>query len=334
MDFQLSEDQEALQEGIRSFCEGRFPVERFGELEERDAFDASLWAELAEMGVFGLRVPSEEGGVGLGAADAVLVFAELGRRLLPGPIFWSHLAAGLVEGAATGQVVVGGLDRMGKSAGPVLVTHYKSLDSLLVLRPEGVDLIEAGALDGRAISEPLDPLTPVHHVESLPEGERVGGPELASRLRLEGAALAAAQLLGIAEVTTELALAYAKEREQFGRPIGSFQAVKHILADMFVRQEVARATVYAAGATIDQPDVGDLERAVSAAKIVAGEAALKNSRACIQVYGGMGYTWEVPAHYYLKRAWVLGSVFGNLEEHEERVAHRFATQPSTAAPAA
>jgi alkylation response protein AidB-like acyl-CoA dehydrogenase len=121
-------------------------------------------------------------------------------------------------------------------------------------------------------------------------------------------------------------VAYAKEREQFNRPIGSFQAVKHILADMFVRQEVARASVYAAGATVDQPDVGDLERAVSSAKITAGEAGLKNSRACIQVYGGMGYTWEVPAHYYLKRTWVLSTVFGNLEEHEERVARHFAAQ--------
>jgi alkylation response protein AidB-like acyl-CoA dehydrogenase len=95
---------------------------------------------------------------------------------------------------------------------------------------------------------------------------------------------------------------------------------------MFVRQEVARAAVYAAGATLDDPGVGDLDRAVSGAKLVAGEAALRNARTCIQVYGGMGYTWEMPPHYYLKRAWVLANVFGTGDEHEERVLERVAAE--------
>ena len=141
-------------------------------------------------------------------------------------------------------------------------------------------------------------------------------------MRLAGAALVSAQLLGIAEASHELAVEYAKGREQFGRAIGSFQAVKHILADMFVRLEVARAAVYAAGATLDDPGVGDVARAVASAKLVAGEAALRNARACIQVHGGMGYTWEVPAHYYLKRSWVLASVFGGGDEHAEDLARR------------
>ena len=143
---------------------------------------------------------------------------------------------------------------------------------------------------------------------------------LARQIQLEGAALVAAQMLGIAESTLELATEYAKRREQFGRPIGSFQAIKHMLADMFVRQEAARAAVYAAGATLDDPVVGDVARAVASAKIVAGEAAMKNARACIQVHGGMGYTWEIPAHYYLKRAWVGENAFGDADEHADRVA--------------
>jgi alkylation response protein AidB-like acyl-CoA dehydrogenase len=96
---------------------------------------------------------------------------------------------------------------------------------------------------------------------------------------------------------------------------------------MFVRQEVARAAVYAAGATLDDPAVGDLDRAVSSAKITAGEGALRNARSCIQIFGGMGFTWEMPPHYYLKRAWVLASVFGTAEEHEERMAERVAGLP-------
>jgi alkylation response protein AidB-like acyl-CoA dehydrogenase len=321
VDFQLTEDQEALRDGIRSFCDGRVSIDQLRELE-KEGFDRGLWGELAEMGVFSLRLPESDGGVGLGMADAVLVFAELGRRLVPGPVVWSHLAAPLVEGAASGDAVVGGLDRMRSDSGPILVEHLEHLDALLVLRPDGVFRIDPKSLAGKPIATPLDPYTPVHVVASLPEGERVGDAALASRLRIEGAVLASGMLLGITEMTQELAVDYAKKREQFNRPIGGFQAIKHILADCFVRQEVARAAVYAAGATIDQPDVGSVERAASAAKLNAGEAAMKNARACIQVHGGMGYTWEVPAHFYLKRVWVLENVFGSVEEHAEAIADR------------
>jgi alkylation response protein AidB-like acyl-CoA dehydrogenase len=119
--------------------------------------------------------------------------------------------------------------------------------------------------------------------------------------------------VGIAEATLELAVSYSKTREQFWRPIASFQALKHIMADMLVRKEVARAAVYAAGATFDDPSVGDFTRAVRSARLTASEAAVKNARACIQVHGGMGYTWEAAPHYYLKRTLVLDSMFGQIE---------------------
>ena len=318
MDFQLSEDQEALRAGIRDFCDGRIPADALRSLE-KGPVDRALWRELAEMGVFALRQGEDAGGVGLGFADAVLVFAELGRSAAPGPLVWTHLAAEFVEGAGSGECVVGGLDRWDPS-GPVMVEYLEGLDLLLVLRRDGVFRLDPGSLRGSAIETPLDPLTPVHHVESLPEGEPLGDAALAARLRLAGAALTAGQLFGVAERTQELATAYAGRREQFDRPIGSFQAIKHILADCYTRQEIARAAVYAAGATLDDPAVGDVARAVSTAKLMAGEAAMKNSRACIQVHGGMGYTWEVPAHYYMKRCWVLENVFGSVEEHAERLA--------------
>jgi alkylation response protein AidB-like acyl-CoA dehydrogenase len=321
MDFRLTEDQLALQQGVRDFCDGRVPLEQLAELEQKQAFDKGLWSELAEMGVFSLRLPEEQDGVGLGNADAVLVFAELGRRLVPGPTLWSHLAAGLVDGAASGEIVVGGLDAA--SAGePALIEHFEHLDALLVLREDGVYRVAPGNVQVEPIQVPLDPLTPLHHALQVPTGEQVADAERAQMLRREGAVFAAAQMLGIAESTLQLANDYAKTRQQFDRPIAGFQAIKHILSDCFVRQEVARAAVYAAGATLDDPEVGDLDRAVSAAKLMAGVGALRNSRACIQVHGGMGYTWEVPAHYYLKRTWVLETLFGSSEEHEERIADR------------
>jgi alkylation response protein AidB-like acyl-CoA dehydrogenase len=323
VDFRVSEDQQALKDGVRSFCEGCFSLDTLRELEDTGGFDRSLWKDLAELGVFSLRLPEEQGGTDLGMAEAVLVFEELGRALVPGPVLWSHLAAGLVEGAASGDVVVGALDLTGAACEPYLVEHRDSLDVLLVLRREGIERIDPGSLSAEPVATPLDPLTPLHHVAELPRGEEIGGADMARELRLAGAALVSGQLLGIAEAALDLALEYAKEREQFGRAIGSFQALKHMLADMFARRELARAASYAAAATLDQPEVGDVERAVSTGKIIAYEAAMKNARACIQIHGGMGYTWEVPVHYQYKRAWVLQSLFGSCEEHALRIGESF-----------
>jgi alkylation response protein AidB-like acyl-CoA dehydrogenase len=274
------------------------------------------------MGVFSLRLPEAKGGVGLGMAEAVLVFAELGRRVVPGPLLFCHLCAGLVPGAPTGETIASGLDRTRVSNAPVLVEYADGLDTLVVLAKDGVHRIDARPLRAARIETPLDPLTPLSHLRELPQGERIAGPEQATQLRLEGTLLASALCLGIAEMTAELAVEYAKKREQFDRPIASFQAIKHFAADMHVRQEMARAVVYAAGATFDDPSVGDVARAIASARVVAFEAAMKNARMCVQIYGGMGYTWEMPPHYYLKRAFVLENTFGSGDEACETIAER------------
>jgi len=320
VNFQPTEDQKALCATIRSFLEDKVPNERIPELEEAKGFDRALWNELAEMGVFALRLSEDAGGVGLGYSDAVLVFEELGRRLVPGPVLWTHLAAGLIPGAETGEVVVGGLDLCGPQDDPALVEHFENLDVLLVIRKNGIFKLDPSALSAKEVEVSLDPLTPVYLIEDLPEGEAIGDAAAAERFRLEGAAIASGQLLGLAEGVLELTNAYAKERQQFGRPIGGFQAVKHMLAEMFVKQEAARAGAYNAGATLDAPDVADVNRAVSSAKLTCGESAIRNARTGIQVHGGMGFTWEVMAHYYFKRAWVLENVFGTQDEHAERIA--------------
>jgi alkylation response protein AidB-like acyl-CoA dehydrogenase len=325
VNFQISEDQRALQEGVRSFCEGRLPDERLAELAEGGGFDRALWKDLAELGVFSLRRAQAEGGLGLGFCESVLVFAELGRRAAPGPLAWSQLAVSLIDGVAEGEVVVGGLDLTdGAALGPHLLEHLDHVDVLLVMDDAGLRRLDPNAIEARPVEVPLDPLTPLHRADSLPEGEWLAGPDEAARLRIEGAALLSGQLLGIAETTLLMAVAFAKEREQFGRLIGGFQALKHLMADMFVRQEVARSAVYAAGATLDDPLVGSAPRAVSAAKLVASEAALANAHACIQIHGGMGFTWEVPAHYFLKRARVLECCFGGSSEHADESARHLA----------
>ena len=136
--------------------------------------------------------------------------------------------------------------------------------------------------------------------------------------------LTAALQLGIAVGATELAVGYAKEREQFGKPIGAFQAVKHRCADMVTRVEVLRAAVYAAGCTLDGNGVDEPERTVAVAKILASNAAAACGKDCVQVHGGMGYTWEVDAHLFLKRAWVHDLAFGDADELAEDLAAQLA----------
>jgi hypothetical protein len=227
---------------------------------------------------------------------------------------WLYLAHGLVDG------VTGGLEITGREP-PWMVEHLDALDTLLVVDNDGVRAVPAGTIAGAVpVGRPLDPLTPVHRVSQLPAGEPVGDGELVAGWRRDGAVVTAAFLVGLAQACTDRSVAYAKERRQFDRPIGSFQAVKHILADMRVRGEVARASVHAAACTLDDPEVGDAVRAVAGAKMLAGEAAIANGKAATQVHGGMGFTWEVDVHLYLKRAWVLDTVLGSVDEHADAVA--------------
>lgn len=322
MDFRIGDDQHELAEGIRSLLAGRLPLEHLRASEGRErAITPGDWVALGETGVFALTL-AEPAGTGLGLADAAVVFEELGRGLVPGPLVGTFLAASarLVDGAAQGRVQVGA--HTAGRLGPVLVEHLGVLDALLVLEDDGpAQLLTPAPVGGaRRVEHPLDPLTPLWHLDALPFGGSVAGD--GGRLWHEGALLTAALQVGHAAAALELAVAYAKERQQFGKPIGSFQAVKHICADMLVRAEVARAAVHAAACLSDAPDVvaaeagaagctpGQmLERSVVGAKLLADEAALANARASIQVHGGMGFTWEVPLHLHLKRSRVLATNF-------------------------
>ncbi|HWB65803.1 MAG TPA: acyl-CoA dehydrogenase [Mycobacteriales bacterium] len=298
MFFLPTEDQRELQRGVREVLDAAFPLERLPR-----GLDAALWKTLEETGVFSLRTDLD-----LGMVEASLVFEELGRAAVPGPLVGSFLAAG----AADGPVTV--LDPRHR---PLVVSHLAFAASLLVLDPSGPELTPTPA--GTELSEPIDPLTPLHELAAVPTGSAFGDID---RLWQEGALLTAAVQVGLAARLTELAVEYAKGREQFGQPIGSFQAVKHICADMLVRTELARAALHAAAVTLDDPEVGDAARAVAGAKLLADEAATQNARSCVQVHGGMGFTWEVPVHFFLKRAWLHATEFGTADDHAEDLAAR------------
>ncbi|GAA3788015.1 acyl-CoA dehydrogenase family protein [Streptomyces phyllanthi] len=287
MHFQLTDDQRALRGGVRELFEGRFGREALRAAVDSPGLDRALWRELGEAGLFALRLPEAEGGVGLGLPEAVLAFEEAGRVLLPGPVVATHLAAcSRVPGAATGETVVtavqGGL--------------VEWLDEADVVR---------GDASGAEPLRSVDPLTPLHRVPDHGGGGSSTDPV--------AVLLTAAEQLGSASRTCELAVQHARAREQFGQPIGAFQAVKHLCADMLVRVETARAAVYAAAVTADPRDI-------AAARLLADEAAVRGARDCLQVHGGMGFTWESDVHLHLKRAWVRSCRSGDVTESEETLA--------------
>jgi alkylation response protein AidB-like acyl-CoA dehydrogenase len=205
----------------------------------------------------------------------------------------------------------------------LLVTHLDVSANVLVLDAAGPRVAAANDVSGVALPEPIDPLSPMHELAAAPAGTAIDLDH--TRVMNEGALLTAALQVGLAARMTELAVEYAKTREQFDRPIGSFQAVKHICADMLVKTELARASLHSAAVMLDDTAygdtaAGDANRAVAGAKLLADEAALGNARSCVQVHGGMGFTWEVPVHYPLKRAWLQATEFGTADEHAEALA--------------
>ena len=299
MAFDLTDDQLALRDGIRALVDGRFPIESV-----RQGFDRSGFDELAAAGVFSLRDD------GFTWADAAIVYEELGRGLVPGPLVWSFGEMGVVTGFDTAR-----------RGGP-LVEHAGDADTVVVLGGTDVRRVPVATLTlGAPEPWPLDPLTPVWRVEGI--ADATGEPDAAATVaarRAEMALLAAAYCVGMADRLVDLAVDYAQERRQFDRPIGSFQAVKHLCAEMAVRVELARVAVHAAACVLDDPTSGLWSRAVGGAKLLAGEAAVLNGRGATQVFGGMGFTWEVDVHLFLKRAWLLDGAFGSGDDHADAVA--------------
>lgn len=331
MDFRLDDEQRALRDGVRDLLERRFPRTRLRTVVDGHGdtapLDRALWRELGTAGFFALRLPEAAGGVGLGLPEAVLAMEEAGRALLPGPLVATQLAAGhavdgAVEGAAEGAAVVTALD-LGPGADR-LVEHLASADAVLVLSGEDAEVIPAAALaDPARPIRSVDPATPLHRVhptfeaiEAFEAGAGAGAARAAgaaARLRREAALLTAAQQLGSASRTVRMAVDHATARTQFGRPIGAFQAVQHLCARMLVRAESARSVVYAAAVTEEASDI-------AAAKLLADEAAVHNARDCLQVHGGMGFTWEADVHLHLKRAWVRAGQWQTAAAAEEELA--------------
>jgi alkylation response protein AidB-like acyl-CoA dehydrogenase len=334
MDLLPSADQLSLVALAAEFFREQVPVNAIRERRhDTCALAPKAWSAGAELGLLGLSAPESVGGSGQGLDDEALLFRELGRALVPGPLLASvlgarlaalsgstELARSIVEGRVPIAVLLLGVGNdTARLTSTSLSGRVRLLDAdgagyVLAVGDDGAGLLETAELTDREPEPCIDPGSRLATASVVDVPVRCWVPASRDPVSLRGAVLAAAQLVGIAEAARDLATEHARNRVQFGRPIGVNQAIKHRCADMAVAAEAAlQQTMFAALAL--QAGRPDAEFQVRSAKVVAGRAAIGNAGEGIQVHGGMGYTYEHDMHLYLKRAHVLDQLFGSRTAH-------------------
>lgn len=337
MDFELSSEQKALRDAARMFLADHWDPDRMRSFLDNPpaVMPLAMWDEIASMGWPGIAISERCGGGGADLVTAAIVAEEAGRALLPGPLHQS-IAAGLLceemgcdhlaREIADGRVLVlatdepdvrpSTLDGNRLYAEKIFVPDVEIADAFLVVSgssvvvvprdSEGVTITSMQRLDGlsrsRVVFEGVD----------VAEGPYVDVAEAIAKAQLVLTFLSAADLLGVLCRLLEMTSDYARTRIQFGRPIGTFQAVSHPLANMAVDAEIGRSLVYGAGLALDTNGEKAL---VSAAKVWLSEAAVKAGETAIQLHGGIGYTWELDVHLYLRRARCEAVSMGTTRHH-------------------
>lgn len=329
MDFDLSTDQSALRDAAKELLDAQCRSDR---VRAAGGFDETLWAAMVEQGWTGIAVSESLGGVGLGMVEAAVLLEQSGARLAPVPLAQQLNALAVLADGSWGSALLSGdsvaaVARMpvelhddGTVSGrPEPVIHGARADVLVV--PAGDSLV---AVDLRGLDRTAEPAMDLTRqlawidLDHAPATILGGSAEVAAHLD-RGAVFHAAEMLGGAEAVMNLAVAYAKEREQFGRPIGSFQAVKHRCADMLVDVEGMRSAVYHAAWALGAGDA-DGPVAAATAKIWCSDAGVRVAESALQVHGGIGFTWESDVHLYLKRAQLDSVSFGDARHHRARLA--------------
>lgn len=314
MRFVFDEQQRGIAESVRTLLSRECTPAMLRAEFDGGPRPAQRWARLVEAGLCGLLVAEDGGGMGLTEIDAVLALEETGRFALPDPIVESALVAAPLLGATPCRAAVQ-LDARGRyciDAGLADVLLLQHGDALHRVAPQDVRMTAHPALDA---SRPRFAMAWTPSAATLVTAD----PEVIDLAFDRGAFGAAAQLLGLAERMIEMAAEHARSREQFGRPIGAFQAVKHLLADALLALEFARPVVYRAAWSLATADA-ERSRDVSMAKAYASEAARTAGRAALQVHGAIGYTWAHDLHIWMKRAESLAADWGGAAWHRERVA--------------
>jgi alkylation response protein AidB-like acyl-CoA dehydrogenase len=368
VDFDLSDDQQALQAAAGSLLDDRATMTRVRAAADTDAhLDRDLWADMAEQGWLAIERNIDDGGLGLGLVEVAVLCEQLGRHLAPVPYLGTLMALGaLGAGVSSGDVpsdaAVGGTElgswaerlQSGDAIGAVAwsrrpdavraqvgadgswtltgradPTVYVPAADLVVV-PALVDSESAGSevrvfavalpVDDRPGAQPaMDRTRSLGWLELAARPAVVlGGPQAAATLLDRCVAALCAEMLGAADAVLEMTTAYAKDRVQFGQPIGSFQAVKHRCADMLVDVEGMRSSSYYAAWAVGAADA-DASCAASAAKVWCADAASRVMASGLQVHGGIGFTWEHDLHLFIKRSQLDQGTFGDATAHRRRL---------------
>jgi alkylation response protein AidB-like acyl-CoA dehydrogenase len=338
--FALTDEQRALQATVREFLTDRFgldAVRRGYDDPDDDAHPVELWKSVGEQGWLAVTVPEKYDGLGLGLLDAAVLARCWGEGCVPGPLLPTLLGAEALRLGGTDEIRTAWLPRVaageavlavstapGLSAtgdtltGSVDAVEMAHVADALVLAADGALWLVAASDATVEVAEPLDRTTRLCRVSlSAAPASRLDVAPAAVAAR--GSVLAANDLAGIAAAALRRTVDYLKTREQFGRPIGSFQALKHAMADLHVATTMAGHSGWYAAHALDA-ELPDAQLAGHVAKAKCSDTARDVTAAMIQFHGGIGYTWEHDAHFYFKRAKRLEYTFGNADEHREAIA--------------
>ena len=353
----LTEEQAALRDVARKFLRDRVPTTRVRELMATPtAFDEALWSDVADMGWLAMAIPEDHGGAGFGWVEVAVLFEELGRAVAPLPMLsttmatavllehgtehqqatmLARIAAGTlrvtvavpIDGAGDGVTIVDGEDGSALQGHASHVLDAAGAHAVVVATDMGAVVVPLDR-DGITVTplDALDPTRPLARIDfaavPLHDDDLLAGTssDVVDRARTVGAVMLANELVGVAAAAHEMAVEYAKVRMQFGRAIGSFQAVKHMLADDLVRLEAARSAAWWAARVLAVGDTEELDVAVPVAASLCPDVAAEVTGHTIQVHGGIGFTWEHDAHLYYKRASAARPLLGHAREWRRRLA--------------
>jgi alkylation response protein AidB-like acyl-CoA dehydrogenase len=328
--FALTDEQRALQESVRGYLADRFPTsavrQQVYDDPAGDGIPESLWQAFGEHGWLAVMVPEESDGLGLGVLDAVVLSRCLGAGVVPGPWLSTVVAGealrlgggGSAEAAKWLERIAAGEVKLSFAPDLSLPVEYAAVaDALVAVHDGRLTLLGPEAYTVTPVAV-LDRTTRLARVSVSGSGLELDPAAIAPVLA-RATVLTAADLAGIAREALSRTVAYDKERVQFGKPVGSFQILKHTLADLHIATTMAEHAVLYAGYALDAGR-DDADLAVSVAKAKASDAARDVTAAMIQFHGGIGYTWEHDAHFFFKRAKRQEYAFGSASEHRERIA--------------
>jgi alkylation response protein AidB-like acyl-CoA dehydrogenase len=333
MNLLLSDEQTQIVDSLKDFLADRAPVARFRPpAPQVGNTDRALWQHLGELGFLGISLTEEQGGIGLGIAEEMLAYREFGRHLLSPGILgltigaWIaatcgsdlrdeilrgrlHIALANPRGPASLGATCSGDFHLFDAKKAAWVLLCDETGTALVRREEFADTLEVRGTD---------------HVIGLERARLRGAcaklwvPAGVAAIYRRAQVLIGSYAVGLAEATRDMAVDYAKTRQQFGKPIGSFQAIKHLCADMAIRAEAALCQVTFA-ALVQSAELAGADFHSVAAKLVSVDAALKNAAQNIQVHGAIGFTAEADAHSFLKRAHLIEQLWGDTRQQRRQM---------------